>query len=168
MSEELKACPFCGCEVEAPRSRPSSADQSEGYVAFLACYCGGYSATAHQTGKGSTEHEAVQDVIAKWNRRTLPQPAAVEAVEVVEVVAITNRGVCYWQAPHLLDLLPNGTQLMTVAQHNRIMAATVPAGCKVVPVELLERCAQYTPTIEKQEDRARALSDLRAILEVKP
>ena len=28
--------------------------------------------------------------------------------------------------------------LMTVAQHNRILAASVPAGCKVVPVELLE------------------------------
>ena len=33
-----------------------------------------------------------------------------------------------------------------------------------VPRELLERCAQYTPTLEKQEDRARALSELRALL----
>lgn len=32
------------------------------------------------------------------------------------------------------------------------------------PRELLERCAQYTPTLEKQEDRARALSELRALL----
>ena len=33
--------------------------------------------------------------------------------------------------------------LMTVAQHQRILAATVPAGCKVVPVELLERVATH-------------------------
>ena len=31
--------------------------------------------------------------------------------------------------------------LMTVAQHQRILAASVPAGCKVVPVGLLERLA---------------------------
>lgn len=51
---------------------------------------------------------------------------------------------------------------MTVAQHNRIMAATVPAGCKVVPVELLERIEQWV-TADCQ-----ALADLQAILEVKP
>ena len=33
--------------------------------------------------------------------------------------------------------------LMTVAQHQRIMAASVPAGCEVVPVELLERVATH-------------------------
>jgi len=30
--------------------------------------------------------------------------------------------------------------------------------------ELLERCAQYTQTLEKQEDRGRALAELRAAL----
>lgn len=37
--------------------------------------------------------------------------------------------------------------LMTVAQHERIMAASVPAGCKVVPVELLERLEHVTRTL---------------------
>ena len=37
--------------------------------------------------------------------------------------------------------------LMTVAQHQRILAASVPAGCKVVPVELLERLEHVTRTL---------------------
>ena len=61
--------------------------------------------------------------------------------------------------------------LMTVAQHQRILAATVPAGCKVVPVELLERIigiydnsiidAAYWTDMDGDIDK------LRAILEAK-
>ena len=38
-------------------------------------------------------------------------------------------------------------ELMTVAHHQRILAASVPAGCKVVPVELLERLEHVTRTL---------------------
>ena len=34
-----------------------------------------------------------------------------------------------------------------LAQHQRILAASVPAGCKVVPVELLERLEHVTRTL---------------------
>jgi hypothetical protein len=74
MSNELEPCPFCGEQVKQPVSRPSSNDKRDGFVAFLACYCGGYSATAHRMGSGENERDAVRDVIAKWNNRA--QPAA--------------------------------------------------------------------------------------------
>lgn len=57
------------------------------------------------------------------------------------------------------------TLLMDTAQHNRIMAATVPAGCKVVPVWLLERIPM---DILKTYGYAQTAQKLRAILEVKP
>lgn len=75
MSEELKPCPFCGEKIEPPKSRQASTDRSEGFVAFAACYCGGYSATAHKMGRGNTEAEAIQEVIALWNRRAQPAEA---------------------------------------------------------------------------------------------
>lgn len=74
---ELLPCPFCGEQVDPPKSRPSSRDKSEGFVAFLACYCGGYSANAHRMGQGETEKDAIQDVIAKWNTRAVPPSAVV-------------------------------------------------------------------------------------------
>ena len=40
--------------------------------------------------------------------------------------------------------------LMTVAQHNRILAARVPAGCKVVPVELLELLREMADLHERR------------------
>lgn len=75
MSEELKPCPFCGQKIKPPKSRQASTDRSEGFVAFAACYCGGYSATAHKMGRGNTEAEAIQEVIALWNRRAQPPEA---------------------------------------------------------------------------------------------
>ena len=59
-----------------------------------------------------------------------------EAVEVAQVVSYLSACADWYDpdAPHPGPPEP----LMTVAQHNRILAAIVPAGCKVVPVELLE------------------------------
>ena len=51
--------------------------------------------------------------------------------------------------------------LMTVAQHQRILAASVPAGCKVVPVELLERLEHVTRTLVPH---LQCHVDLRALL----
>lgn len=51
--------------------------------------------------------------------------------------------------------------LMTVAQHQRIMAAAVPAGCKAVPVELLE---QIAVELEHDNDRYFLGRELRALL----
>ena len=55
----------------------------------------------------------------------------------------------------------NKNPLMTVAQHERIMAASVPAGCKVVPVELLERLEHVTRTLVPH---LQCHVDLRALL----
>lgn len=90
-------------------------------MAFAACYCGGYSATAHKMGRGNTEAEAIQDVIALWNRRA--QPAEAEGVEVVgwlhgyaKAVSSDPVVVSGW--------LPECVEpLMTVAQHQRILSA---------------------------------------------
>ena len=41
----------------------------------------------------------------------------------------------------LSSVRPYSVPCMTVAQHQRILAASVPAGCKVVPVKLLKRLA---------------------------
>lgn len=79
MIQQLKPCPFCGEKIDPPKSRPSSAYRIEGFVAFAACYCGGHSATAYKMGKGSTEAEAIQEVVALWNRRA--QPAEAEGVD---------------------------------------------------------------------------------------
>lgn len=56
-------------------------------------------------------------------------------------------------------------QLMTVAQHQRILAASVPAGCKVVPVESLRRWVTGLQLgIISQRS---VVEELRAILEAK-
>ena len=52
--------------------------------------------------------------------------------EAVVVVAYLDAHDCLWnETTHPDRMIP----LMTVGQHQRILAATVPAGCKVVPVE---------------------------------
>ena len=80
-----------------------------------------------------------------------------EAVEVVEV-----RGLQWLDTGHYRKKPPqfgynphDWNPLMTVAQHERILAAladnsgnpNLPAGCKVVPVELLERLEHVTRTL---------------------
>jgi Lar family restriction alleviation protein len=61
MSAELLPCPFCGgTPTEAERA---DLHTSTGHIYFIACMCGGYSATAHQFGETRAE------AIAAWNRR---------------------------------------------------------------------------------------------------
>lgn len=73
-------CPFC-------KRRPTNSvrvnNTADGkYVAFVACYCGGVSATAHQMGFGNTPAEAEAAALRRWNTRggryippTHPAPA---------------------------------------------------------------------------------------------
>lgn len=67
-SDTPKPCPFCG---EAPnmKSRPND-PQEAAYFAAVACYCGGYSACAHQMATANTRAEAEALAMAAWNRRT--------------------------------------------------------------------------------------------------
>jgi hypothetical protein len=66
---ELAPCPFCG-DAAKLSARPASNADGGGFIAFAVCYCGGFSATAHQTGKGTTEADAKRDATFAWNRRT--------------------------------------------------------------------------------------------------
>ena len=86
------------------------------------------------------------------------QPASGLAVEAVEVVGYLDAHDCLWnETTHPDRMIP----LMTVGQHHRIMAASVPAGCKVVPVELLERLEHVTRTLVPH---LQCHVDLRALL----
>ena len=71
-----------------------------------------------------------------------------EAVEVAQVVSYLSACADGYDpdAPHPGPPEP----LMTVAQHNRILAARVPAGCKVVPVELLELLREMADLHERR------------------
>ena len=56
-----------------------------------------------------------------------------EAVEVVGYLLEKGNGLL-----SRMNAGSNDSPLMTVAQHQRILAASVPSGCKVVPVEATE------------------------------
>ena len=92
-------------------------------------------------------------------RAILAQPA--QQGEAVEVVGYLDAHDCLWnETTHPDRMIP----LMTVGQHQRILAASVPAGCKVVPVELLERAAYLLELGDMDGPTAR---ELRALLEAK-
>ena len=92
-------------------------------------------------------------------------PAGCEAVVVVGI-RISTDGFGSYIADSAMGIgaaMPGEVRepLMTVAQHQRILAASVPAGCKVVPVELLER-AVYN--MELAEMDGPTYRELRALL----
>ena len=82
-----------------------------------------------------------------------------EVVEVAQVVSYLSACADGYNpdAPHPGPPEP----LMTVAQHKRILAASVPAGCKVVPAEFLERVLylmdNYVTHETPEEEELRAL-----------
>lgn len=71
----LLPCPFCGGKP-SHSSRPDNIDGTE-FFAFVACFCGGVSARAHQGARRPTQDEAEAAVTEAWNRRApIAQPAA--------------------------------------------------------------------------------------------
>ena len=60
-------CPFCG-QPPKVAERPDNIDGT-GFFCAVACYCGGYSATAHKMAVRPTPEAARADAIAAWNRR---------------------------------------------------------------------------------------------------
>ena len=86
-----------------------------------------------------------------------------EAVEVVGYRFFHVDHGYIFRRTHIYEGNPSleAHSLMTVAQHQRILAASVPAGCKVVPVELLE---QIAVELEHDNDRYFLGRELRALL----
>ena len=98
----------------------------------------------------------IQDEI----RATLAQPAQQsEAVEVAQVVSYLSAYADGYDpdAPNPGPSEP----LMTIAQHQRILAASVPAGCKVVPADLIERTICR---LTHGHEHDKAVRELRALL----
>lgn len=60
---ELKPCPFCGRAPSYTSRKSLREDSHTGELHFIACFCGGNSARAHQFGES---YEAVRE---KWNTR---------------------------------------------------------------------------------------------------
>jgi hypothetical protein len=76
--------------------------------------------------------------VAKWQARSQSSPAEVAQGEAVEVVCITQGGCnVTWTATK--ELTPAGTALMSVNQHNRIVAAMAPPSPDAELVSLLSR-----------------------------
>jgi hypothetical protein len=71
--EDLQPCPFCGRKPHgSSRHRSDDDAKRDGgrvFIAFRACYGGGYSAHAHMFGVGATFEEADAAADAAWNTR---------------------------------------------------------------------------------------------------
>lgn len=123
-----------------------------------------WEAIGHDIGCNPSKQELLDSLrnmaaICEAHGNDMPKPAQpAQQAEEVEVVAYMEENGHLWN-----DTTHPGrmTQLMTVDQHNRILAARVPAGCKVVPVELLERLEHVTRTLVPH---LQCHVDLRALL----
>lgn len=128
MAEELKACPFCG-----GTKIKKNHDEGQFWNTCQQCFADG-PPTSKRSDEGAPD----------WNTRAKPSQGG----EAVEVVCITQGGCnVTWTATK--ELTPAGTELMSVRQHQRILAAaTHPADQVaegvVVPRELLVRLFNYS------------------------
>lgn len=138
---ELLSCPFCGGDVsfhkdeECPGCHLIQCGQCRAFFDF---------ATGADPGNDCASVDALRAAIAPmWNTRAHPTQQG-EAVEVVAwvtpekdrvITALTVAAAREDGGAMLSSVRPYSVPCMTVAQHQRILAASVPAGCKVVPVE---------------------------------
>lgn len=67
VEQALLPCPFCG-GLPKTTERPDNINGTEFFFA-VACYCGGYSATAHKMAVRKTPEQAKRDAVDAWNTR---------------------------------------------------------------------------------------------------
>ncbi|MGY8831290.1 MAG: Lar family restriction alleviation protein [Pseudomonadales bacterium] len=111
MAEELKACPFCGGKAKTVQFTKKRWT--------VECFADG-------CGAGIISQGDMQTAIAAWNNRAQLPSQGGEAVEVVAHIIETPTAI--FPAVELTQsgVRISGTHdLMTVAQHQRILAATV-------------------------------------------
>lgn len=145
MAEELKACPFCGGDANA-------APESQHYPG---CY---FDVLASLRAAKGGDISLVPEVLRAWNRRAQMPSQGGEAVKVVAWLSETfaNGRTTQHAALSKTSLigLRHGTEdsaaeiisdepLMTVAQHQRILAAITHPADQVTSAELLGRLAHY-------------------------
>lgn len=159
MSEELKPCPFCGGPMTLRVSR------SNGHQIFgkhtKDCAFSDISACMQEP---SNCEWVADEIIKRWNTRAaLPVREAVGGDQVVGRVHHNSEHA----EPVRAVLNSIGRQLPDDAPLYTHPATTVPAGSRVVQVELLERCAGILESqgFSAWDDIAR---EIRALLEVKP
>lgn len=95
MSEELKACPFCGGEASGPMIDSVLSNPRVGNICVI--QCGGCGALTHGTGPGN--------VASAWNRRPSPEAG---------FIAIPSSGECGFCMVEPLESLDSGTTLTCV------------------------------------------------------
>ena len=82
---ELLPCPFCGREAHILER--VTGPNGLGFFCAVSCYCGGYSAKAHQSATSNNDQMARVEAITRWNHRTgqlvavQPDDAIVERVK---------------------------------------------------------------------------------------
>lgn len=114
---------------------------------------------AHRQDDYGVEAEYIGSLLKKAIAHPTQQGEVVEVAQVVSYLSACADGYDP-DAPNPGPPEP----LMTVAQHNRILAASVPAGCKAVPVDLIERTICR---LTHGHEHDKAVRELRAILEAK-
>lgn len=130
MSEELNPCPFTGEKPVFSMWTPSDG-RRQGYAAGVWVARIASSEISIEKSSRDGEDDAKSAAIAAWNTRATLSPAHIEDGEEVEVVATvccSKDGDWYVDALHPSRVgekgyLVEGDELMTVAQHQRIVAA---------------------------------------------
>jgi Lar family restriction alleviation protein len=159
MAEELKACPFCGGDAE------SRLFDAQYFVQCVKCF-----------NSTAADHELESSAIAAWNSRAQLPSQGGEAVEVVayRVSLPSEPEIGHWfdeyaeSEPQMCRHEP----LMTVAQHQRILAAATRPADQVaddltmvkVSRELLEELRDAANEARNEAERPYRISFFSALV----
>ena len=148
--EHVYCCPDCNSAHEAVSKEQAVLLWYEGFRSEPIPVLEAWEAIGHDIGCNPSKQELLDSLrnmaaICEAHGNDMPKPTQQgEAVEVVAwvtpekdrvITALTVAAAREDGGAMLSSVRPYSVPCMTVAQHQRILAASVPAGCKVVPVE---------------------------------